>query len=482
MNKEIRKYLIDQCRIGKPVFYEDIGKKLNLNLESEKDRNILSKTLGDISAFEHEKERPLISSIAIYKIANDHGNGFYNLCEQLGIGKSTKLKEEFYGFTQLELSKKFWNTEYNYQQFYNIDVPIYFENEKPFFNNNEIDFFRTWANKIYDKDNFDDYNAKEFLLNSVWLKTKFWSEEVIKRLNGWECSNKTMWSKRGWEDGERVSTFKPYTWARIYKKGKDSNEIFFTIGIDAKSKAIIYKLDYYHENNSILTSEQKELCKKHIPKNLRWNEISNTDILNWNWEKLISFTVDFISTNSHHYDKLVEIVWGNDTPTFFFTDHLTKREQPNGGFKELPKLNPKFIGNDTDFIRKNTEDKSLGDAGEELVKNYEMSILKQKGLTELSKQVSIRKDGEGYDILSFNENGKEKFIEVKTTKGNEKTPFHLSINEKIFSEQNIENYVIYRLYNYDDEKNTADFYEICNLEDELLFQPTEFKVYLKNKN
>lgn len=157
MNTEIRKYLIDQCRLGIPIFYEDIGKKLNLNLNSENDRNILSSTLGEISAFEHENGRPLTSSIAIYKTANDHGNGFYNLCEDLGIGKSAKLKQEFYGFTQIELSKNYWNTEYNFQQFYNLNITIYSESQNPFLNKQEIDFFKAWANKIYDKENIDNY-------------------------------------------------------------------------------------------------------------------------------------------------------------------------------------------------------------------------------------------------------------------------------------------------------------------------------------
>lgn len=121
MNIEIRKYLIDQCRIGKPIFYEDIAKKLSLNLSLNSDRAKLSKTLGEISSFEYKNNRPLISSIAIYKTANDHGNGFYNLCEDLGIGKSSKLKEEFYGFTQLEESKKFWEQEQNFAQFYNLE-------------------------------------------------------------------------------------------------------------------------------------------------------------------------------------------------------------------------------------------------------------------------------------------------------------------------------------------------------------------------
>lgn len=289
-----------------------------------------------------------------------------------------------------------------------------------------------------------------------------------------------MWSKRGWENGKRVLTFKPYTWAKIYKKGNAEKEIFFTIGVDALCEAIILKLDYYHENDSMLSNEQKELCRKHIPVSLHWIEIADRELVNWNWEKLIKFTVGFISENAHHYEKLVELVWGADTNKNVFINHLTKRNFPLGDIRDLPILNPKFTGRDIDFIKKNIEDKSLGDAGEELVKNYEIAILEQKGFTELAKNVSIRKDGEGYDILSFNENGNEKFIEVKTTAGNEKVPFYLSINEKLFSEQNIGRYSIYRLYNFNEEKNTADFYEIYNLDDELLFQPTEFKVYIKH--
>jgi len=95
--------------------------------------------------------------------------------------------------------------------------------------------------------------------------------------------------------------------------------------------------------------------------------------------------------------------------------------------------------------------------------------------------VKIAKDGEGYDILSFDENGNEICIEVKTTKGNEKTPFYLSQNEKLFFEKNFNKYMIYRLYNYDLDNNYADFFIIKDFDKELLFQPTEFKVYLKKQ-
>lgn len=483
MNLELRKLLIDQCRLNRPVYYEDIAKKLNLNLELIEDRNTLSNHLTAVSTYENEKGRPLISAAVIYKNANDHGSGFYTLCENLGFGKAKDLHLAFYGFTELEKSKKFWNEEFNFNQFYEINVPIYSEQKHPFFNLSEFNFFKSWAEKTYDKDNLDHYNAKEFLLDTVCSKTKFWSLEIVKRLEGYECSTRRIWSQMGWDNGKRVSKFKHYTWARIYKNGHDGNEIFFTVGIDTFSDAAIYKLDYFHEDSSDLTKEQKDLCEQHIPKNMRWNEIDIEEIAaNWNWEKLISHVVEFISKNSHHYDKLVELVWGNEEPEKTFTNHLTKRSFPSNGFSSLPILNPSFNPTDLDFIEKNIEDKSLGDAGEDIVKNHEINILKNKGLFDLASKVSIRKDGEGYDVLSFNENGQEKFIEVKTTRGDEKTPFFLSINEKLFYENNRGKYCIYRLYNYNDERNTADFFEVSSLEENLLFQPMSFKVYVKKND
>lgn len=481
MNQEIRKYLIDQCVLGQPIYYENVAEKINLNLALDKDRLILSKTLGEISAYEFKNGRPLISSIAIYKTANDHGNGFYNLCEELGIGKASKLKKEFYGFTELEKSKKFWKNDFNYQEFYDLQNPIYNEKDNPFINIDEIDFFRKWANKVYDKSNKDHYSAKEYLLDTVWYKTRFWSNEIVKRLENYETSNKRMWSKRDWKDGKRVSTFKPYTWARIFKKGKKGKEIFFTVGIDPLSNALVYKLDFYHESDSKLNHEQKELCKKHIPQSLKWNEINEQDLINWDWESLIKKMVDFISKNSHHYDQVVNLVWGDNDIESIFTNNLTLRDFPTGGFSQLPKLNPRFNGVDIDFDRKNKEDKELGDFGEELVLDYEKNKLKEKGLNSFIEKVQIVKDGKGYDIISFDEYGNEIFIEVKTTKGNEKTPFYLSQNEKLFFEKNADKYYLYRLYNYDADKNYADFFIVENMNEELLFQPTEFRVYLKKK-
>lgn len=291
-----------------------------------------------------------------------------------------------------------------------------------------------------------------------------------------------IWSKRGWADGKRVANFKPYTWARIFKKGNKEKDIFFTVGVDPSKQALVYKLDFYQENDSNLSKKQKELCLQYIPKSLKWNEIPAHELSGWDWESLIKKTVDFISKNSHHYDQLLLLVWGKVPIEKVFRNNLTLRDFPEGGFSKLPSLDPGFNGITIDFEKKNKENKELGNMGEALVLEYERKKLKEKGLRDLLDKVKIVKDGKGYDIRSFDENGNKIYVEVKTTKGEANTPFYLSLNEKLFSEKNKATYLVYRLYNYETETNYADFFILKNLTEQLLFQPTQFKVYLRKKS
>src|SRR5690606_38526488 len=102
----------------------------------------------------------------------------------------------------------------------------------------------------------------------------------------------------------------------------------------------------------------------------------------------------------------------------------------------------------------------LGLLGEELVIHFEREKLKGLGFFDKAEEVKKKIDGEGYDILSFDENGNEMYIEVKTTKGNSDEPFYLSINEKAFCELNSDKYIIYRLHNYNYLTKTARIYKI----------------------
>ena len=94
--------------------------------------------------------------------------------------------------------------------------------------------------------------------------------------------------------------------------------------------------------------------------------------------------------------------------------------------------------------------RSLGRSGELFVNNYEQARLIQAGSEGLAAKIEhtskVRGDREGYDILSFEENGSERLIEVKTTKYGGETPFFVTRNEVAASERHAARYHLYRLF------------------------------------
>ena len=86
--------------------------------------------------------------------------------------------------------------------------------------------------------------------------------------------------------------------------------------------------------------------------------------------------------------------------------------------------------------------------------NYERARLTAAGkenLIERIEQVSITEgDGAGYDIHSYEVNGKDRFIEAKTTKYGKETPFFISSNELRFSNKYRDYYFLYRVFKFRD--------------------------------
>lgn len=59
-------------------------------------------------------------------------------------------------------------------------------------------------------------------------------------------------------------------------------------------------------------------------------------------------------------------------------------------------------------------------------------------------------DGLGYDIRSFEPDGTERYIEVKSTTFGERTPFFVSANEVRFSRERPRQFHLYRLFDFRD--------------------------------
>ena len=55
-------------------------------------------------------------------------------------------------------------------------------------------------------------------------------------------------------------------------------------------------------------------------------------------------------------------------------------------------------------------------------------------------------DGAGYDIRSFDQDGQERLLEVKTTNGSARTPFFLTQNERTVATECVDSWCIYRVH------------------------------------
>lgn len=118
-------------------------------------------------------------------------------------------------------------------------------------------------------------------------------------------------------------------------------------------------------------------------------------------------------------------------------------------------------GGIVDWAAREQRNRDLGLAGELLVMAHEQKRLRDAGRNDLAarvEHVALSDSAAGYDILSFELDGGERFIEVKTTTGPASTSFYISENEVNVSRQLQELYWLYRVHSYSREKNSAAFY------------------------
>jgi hypothetical protein len=111
-----------------------------------------------------------------------------------------------------------------------------------------------------------------------------------------------------------------------------------------------------------------------------------------------------------------------------------------------------FRASQRDYLALESRNRSLGHAGELLVMELETRRLHAAGKKKLAERVEhvahSQGDGLGYDVLSFEETGRERLIEVKTTAFGRLTPFYVSRNELARSRVDAAQYQLYRLFDF----------------------------------
>lgn len=105
-----------------------------------------------------------------------------------------------------------------------------------------------------------------------------------------------------------------------------------------------------------------------------------------------------------------------------------------------------------DPVERDFRNRKLGRDGEELVFHFERQRLEAHDRSDLARRIRWVSqedgDGAGYDILSFDPKGKERFLEVKTTVGSDTTPFYVTRNELSFSSERPEAFRLCRVFDF----------------------------------
>lgn len=167
-----------------------------------------------------------------------------------------------------------------------------------------------------------------------------------------------------------------------------------------------------------------------------------------------------------------------DEYTFLEVEPPRKKETQ----KNIDRTNKEKKGRHRDYQKEAEQNIELGYAGEEAAIKLEKDYLNHGNRPDLAEKVRhVSKhdgDGLGYDILSFDIEGKEKYIEVKTTNTGVNTKFFISENEIHESEIRGASYYLYRFFNFGKRGKEKEFYILNGpLRDQLNLKSNSYSAF-----
>ena len=168
--------------------------------------------------------------------------------------------------------------------------------------------------------------------------------------------------------------------------------------------------------------DEKKLKRKYKNYNIKYEK--------YRFIKLLQRAQDAVLNESNTTVESVETIVSQTAEEI----ELNIADSPTITSKSKSNSNKVRTKEDINYSEQQAISQKIGDRGEELVLRNEIEKIKQWGLPDeiLSKvrRVSLESDDYGFDILSFDKDGNERYLEVKTTKTNGKNfSFILTRNE-----------------------------------------------------
>lgn len=385
-----------------------------------------------------------------------------------------KYKSDFESVHNQEIYK--WHAIKQFQD--NFDI-----NSKDFFSNVELSLSKS--------DNLLDSNLyfpKRMLLENIKESPEQIREmfqllydedfDILERVENFrkdfgELSHKVFPEKKNhYQDHRAIIVYLTLMYPERY--------FFYKFGM---FKKFAERIDYAHKpikgrvENIGLYQNLCELVRYEIEKdqellNLHENRLDKACYRDKDYNVL---TQDFIYTVSQHFNSINS----NKTRTI----EIVKENEISSNSIETKIENINFTPSIVNHIQNNIENKRIGDLGEIWIYKQEKEFLESNGKKKLAEKVEHvaknKGDGLGFDILSFDLEGKPKYIEVKTTKGNLNSTFFVTRNELEKSIIEKDRYFLYRVYEYDEETEKGKILKIKGVLTNICNTPMNYKVTLK---
>lgn len=138
-------------------------------------------------------------------------------------------------------------------------------------------------------------------------------------------------------------------------------------------------------------------------------------------------------------------------------------------------------GPTSDLADRDARNRTLGKAGEDFIVSVERKELVRLGRPDLAQKVtSVAEENRGYDVLSYESNGNEKWVEVKTTNFAIDTAFYLTENELKTSSSHAERYHLYRIFEFRNKRKL--FVLQGDLRKQLMLEPVQYRARVGEVN
>lgn len=174
-----------------------------------------------------------------------------------------------------------------------------------------------------------------------------------------------------------------------------------------------------------------------------------------NYQGLLLDRVSDFLLNNQHLGELVGVSVDRPAETPEVSDYLDRLVSPpvarDHVYSRVGEQRPNLHRHARiDYLEREARNASLGKAGEQFVVEFEKSRLIGAGAENLADKVEhisvTRGDGLGFDVRSYEADGRDRLIEVKTTAGGKQTPFYVTRNEVEISRQRTGEYHLYRVF------------------------------------